>query len=63
VILLFTFRISEFATFSTADDKIDSSLQIMKIINHLYGEYTCKSANNLGTAETTIIVYGKYFFH
>lgn len=62
MIFPFIFRISEFTTFVTADDKIDSSLQIMKIINHLYGDYICKVANNLGTVERTITVYGKYYF-
>jgi len=59
MILLFTFRISDFAI---ADDKIDSSLQIIKIKNYLYGDYICKAANILGTDEATITVYGKYFF-
>ncbi|KAF0761910.1 lachesin-like [Aphis craccivora] len=43
--------------FATADDKIDSSLQIIKMKNYLYGDYICKAANNLGTAEITITVF------
>ncbi|CAH1732425.1 unnamed protein product [Aphis gossypii] len=42
---------------TTADDKIDSSLQIIKIKNYLYGDYICKAANILGTAEITITVF------
>jgi len=59
-LFFFTFRISDFAT---ADDKIDSSLQIIKMKNYLYGDYICKAANNLGTAEITITVFGKYYFY
>ncbi|XP_027849989.2 lachesin-like [Aphis gossypii] len=43
--------------FATADDKIDSRLQIIKIKNYLYGDYICQAANNLETAEITITVF------
>ena len=42
---------------------MDSSLQIIKIENHLYGDYICKAANILGTAEIPITVFGKYYFY
>jgi len=60
VIFIFICRISDSVT---ADDKTDSFLQIMKINNYLYGDYTCKASNNLGAAEIKINVYGKYCFH
>jgi len=42
---------------------MDSSLQIIKIKNHLFGDYICKAANILGTAEIPITVFGKYYFY
>jgi len=53
------FRISHFAT---ADELTDTTLRVITIEKRQYGDYVCKASNVLGTAESTVFLYGKYYF-
>lgn len=54
---IYIFRISHFAT---ADEFTDTTIRIITIEKRQYGDYICKASNVLGTAETTVNLYGKY---
>ncbi|KAK0096324.1 hypothetical protein PV326_005818 [Microctonus aethiopoides] len=43
--------------FATADEYTDSTIRILTIEKRQYGEYVCKAANKLGTAETTVELF------
>lgn len=44
--------------FSTADDQVDTTLRILATEKKRYGNYTCKATNKLGSAESTVELYG-----
>ena len=54
------YSISQYAT---ADEYTDTTLRVITIENRQYGEYVCRAANKLGTAETRVELFGKYFLH
>jgi len=45
--------------FATADEYTDTTIRIITIEKRQYGEYTCRAANKLGTAETKVELFGK----
>lgn len=54
--LFFFFRISHFAT---ADEFTDTTIRIITVEKRQYGQYVCKAANKLGTAEKQVELFGK----
>lgn len=47
--------------FSTADEYTDSTIRVITIEKRQYGKYMCKASNKLGTAETEVELFGKYW--
>lgn len=47
------------AHFATADEYTDTTIRVITIEKRQYGKYTCRAANKLGTAETTVELFGK----
>jgi hypothetical protein len=47
--------------FATADEFTDTTIRIITIEKRQYGEYVCKAANKLGTAEARVELFGKIF--
>lgn len=45
---------------TTSDELLDTSLHIISIQTHQYGEYICEAKNFLGTTNVSILVSGKY---
>jgi hypothetical protein len=45
--------------FATADEYTDTTIRIITIEKRQYGEYVCRAANKLGTAETKVELFGK----
>ncbi|OXU21667.1 hypothetical protein TSAR_011671 [Trichomalopsis sarcophagae] len=43
--------------FATADEYTDTTLRVITIEKKQYGEYVCKAANKLGTAETRVELF------
>lgn len=52
------FSISHFAT---ADEFTDTTIRVITIEKRQYGNYVCKAANKLGTAEKQVELFGKLF--
>lgn len=53
------YRISHFAV---ADEFTDTTLRVITIEKRQYGQYVCKAANKLGTAEGRVELFGKCFY-
>ena len=51
------------SNFATADQYTETTLRIITIEQHQYGEYVCKAQNKLGLAETKVQLYGKRIIH
>lgn len=47
--------------FATADQYTDTTIRVITIEKRQYGEYVCRAANKLGTAETKVELFGMYF--
>jgi hypothetical protein len=47
--------------FATADEFTDTTLRVITIEKRQYGQYVCKAANKLGTAEGRVELFGKNF--
>lgn len=45
--------------FATADEYTDTTIRVITIEKRQYGEYVCRAANKLGTAETKVELFGK----
>jgi len=45
--------------FATADEFTDTTIRIITIEKRQYGQYVCKAANKLGTAEARVELFGK----
>lgn len=45
--------------FATADEYTDTTIRVITIEKRQYGEYICRAANKLGTAETKVELFGK----
>lgn len=45
--------------FATADEYTDTTIRVITIEKRQYGEYLCRAANKLGTAETKVELFGK----
>ncbi|XP_017787557.1 PREDICTED: lachesin-like [Habropoda laboriosa] len=43
--------------FATADQYTDTTIRVITIEKRQYGEYTCRAANKLGTAETKVELF------
>lgn len=46
--------------FATADQYTDTTIRVITIEKRQYGEYVCRAANKLGTAETKVELFGMY---
>lgn len=53
------FLLFSIANFAIGDDITDSMLHFNKVQKRQYGEYICRASNIFGTAEATIILFGK----
>lgn len=51
------YKISHFAV---ADEITDTTLRVITIEKRQYGQYVCKAANKLGTAEGTVELFGTF---
>lgn len=51
------YRISHFAT---ADEFTDTTLRVITIEKRQYGNYICKAANKLGSAEAQVELFGMF---
>jgi hypothetical protein len=47
--------------FATADEFTDTTIRIITIEKRQYGQYVCRAANKLGTAEARVELFGKAF--
>jgi hypothetical protein len=45
--------------FATADEFTDTTIRIITIEKRQYGQYVCRAANKLGTAEARVELFGK----
>lgn len=52
------YKISHFAV---ADEFTDTTLRVITIEKRQYGQYVCKAANKLGTAEGRVELFGKIY--
>lgn len=57
-VLMLYYSISHFAT---ADEFTDTTIRIITIEKRQYGQYVCRAANKLGTAEARVELFGKTF--
>jgi hypothetical protein len=48
--------------FATADEFTDTTIRIITIEKRQYGQYVCRAANKLGTAEARVELFGKPFY-
>ena len=46
--------------FATADEYTDTTIRVITIEKKQYGKYICRAANKLGTAETTVELFGNF---
>lgn len=51
------YKISHFAV---ADEITDTTLRVITIEKRQYGQYVCKAANKLGTAEGSVELFGTF---
>lgn len=45
--------------FATADEITDTTLRVITVEKKQFGEYKCRAANKLGSAETNVSLFGK----
>lgn len=45
--------------FATADELTDTTVRVITIEKRQYGQYVCKAANKLGSAEGRVELFGK----